>query len=111
VPVNAFQRLPTPVSSHPLTDVIRVALPLLMRARVTDAVLSAQLIAGGPVTSQQARAATAHPVMPHARAFTELARAITRLGPDERGRELHAVAPDRKGIARWWVREPSGPEA
>jgi hypothetical protein len=100
VPTNADQRRSTPTS---FGDVITAALPLLMRARVLDAVLAAQALALEPVTSAQARAAS--PLMRHARAFTELARAVSRLGPDERGRVLHPVPPDRKGFARWWVAE------
>lgn len=88
---------------------ITAALPLLMRAHVLDAVLAAQALAGGPVTSHEARAART--VMRHARAFTELARAVSRLGPDERGRVLHPVAADRKGVARWWVAERNGEQA
>jgi hypothetical protein len=79
---------------------------------VLDAVLAAQALAGGPVTSHEARAA--RPCMRHARAFTELARAVCRLGPDELGRVLHPAGTDRKGCARWWVAVaagPSGPEA
>jgi hypothetical protein len=118
VPTNADQRRSTPTSfsdgpgpgSGALHATIAAALPLLMRARVLDAVLAAQAVLSEPVTSAQARAA--RPVMRHARAFTELARAIARLGPDERGRVLCPVLPDRKGFARWWVQEqPSGPEA
>lgn len=97
-----------------LYDLIEDALPLLMRARILDAVVAAQAVAGQPVTSHEARAA--RPVTRHARAFTTLAWSISRLGPDERGRVLCSAGRDRKGFALWWVeerrtREPRGPEA
>ena len=100
MPTNADQRRPTPTR---LNVAIRDALPLLMRTRVIDAVLAAQRLALEPVTSAQARAAK--PVLGHARAFTEAARVIAQLGPDERGRRLCAAGVDRKGFARWWVEE------
>jgi hypothetical protein len=74
------------------------------RAQIIDAVLAAQAV-GGPVTSREALAFK--PILPHARAFTNLALVITRLGPDERGRVLHSAGTDRKGFALWWV---TGPE-
>lgn len=82
-----------------------------MRPHVLDAVLAAQAFAGGPVTSQEARDAARTPVFRHARAFTEAAAAITRLGPDERGRSLRAAGTNRKGVALWWVEVPHGPAA
>lgn len=83
-----------------------------MRRLVMDAVERAQASAGGgPVTSQQARSATQRPVLRHARAFTALALGVARLGPDERGRVLHAAGTDRKGFALWWVEEPDGSKA
>lgn len=86
-----------------MSAAIRDALPLLLRSRVIDAVLGAQRLALGPVTSAQARAA--QPLLSHARAFTAVALAIARLGPDERGRRLCAAGVDRKGFALWWVEE------
>lgn len=86
-----------------VAEIINDALPLLMRERVLDAVLAAQSKVGGPVTSQQARAARRAPVLSGPRKFTDVAAQIARLGPDERGRVLHAVGADRKGVARWWV--------
>lgn len=80
-----------------------------MRARVIDAVLAAQSVMREPVTSQEARAA--QPVMRHTRAFTEVAAQVAKLGPDERGRVLCAAGRDRKGLALWWVQEPSGDRA
>lgn len=79
-----------------------------MRERVLEAVLVAQSAQGGPVTAQQARAVRTEPVMPHARAFTEVAWQITRLGPDEYGRVLCAAGKDRKGLTLWWVEERRG---
>ena len=93
-----------------LTKQISDAFPALMRARVLDAVVAAQNAQGSPVTSHQARTAPREPVMPHARAFTEVAKRITSLGPDERGRVLHAAGTDRKGLALWWVEVPRGSE-
>lgn len=84
-----------------------------MRGRVLDAVLAAQALAGGPVTSQEARLA-AYKIVPltrHARSFTELARAVSQMGPDARGRVLHRAGVDRKGFALWWVEEPNGRQA
>jgi len=98
VPTNADPRRPTP---NRLNAAIRDAMPLLLRRRVIDAVLAAQRLALGPVTSAQARAA--QPVLGHARAFTEVASAVARLGPDELGRRLCPAGTDRKGFARWWV--------
>jgi len=100
VPTNADRRRSTPTG---LGGQIRDALPLLVRRRVIDAVLAAQELELGPVTSAQARAMK--PVLAHARAFTEVARVVARLGPDERGRVLCAAGIDRKGFARWWVQE------
>lgn len=102
-----------PENAGQLSGLIRNALPVIMRQRVIDAVIRAQAIAGGPVTSQQARAAkaSAGPVLGHSRAFTQAAAAITRMGPDELGRLLHAVGRDRKGCARWWVEVPGGDPA
>lgn len=79
------------------------ALPLLVRRQVIDAVLRAQSLSLEPVTSAQARAAK--PILAHARSFTEVARVIAQLGPDERGRRLRDAGVDRKGFARWWVEE------
>lgn len=90
---------------------VREALPALMRARVLGAVLAAQAIEGGPVTSQQARAALRSPVLRHARAFTGVASRVARLGPDELGRVLRAAGRDRKGFALWWVEVPGGDSA
>jgi hypothetical protein len=78
-------------------------MPLLVRPFVLDAVQAAQALAGGPVTSQEARAAALRPVLRHARAFSAAAAVIARLGPDEHGRSLRAVGRDRKGVALWWV--------
>lgn len=103
MPVNAVQSRSTPESAGQLPDLLRQALPFVLRSRVLDAILTAQVRAGGPVTSHQARAAASAPVLGHSRAFTEVAAAISRLGPDETGRVLVAVGADRKGIARWWV--------
>lgn len=87
-----------------LSQAIRQARPLLLRSRVIDAVLAAQRLALEPVTAAEARAAL--PVLRHARAFTEVARVISQLGPDERGRRLCAAGVDRKGFALWWVEGP-----
>jgi len=88
-----------------LARTIANALPLLMRERVLEAVLAAQALHGGPVTAQQARTGRAERLMPHARALTEVAWQISRLGPDELGRSLHSAGKDRKGLALWWVEE------
>ncbi len=74
-----------------------------MRDRVIGAVLRAQTTLGAPVTAREARDALL--VMRHARAFTDVAQAIARLGPDDRGRELCAAGTDRNGFALWWVKE------
>jgi hypothetical protein len=103
VPINAEHRRSTPNDADALPALISDLLPALMRSRVLDAVLAAQAIAAGPVTSREARAA--RPVLLHARAFTEAARAVARLGPDERGRVLRCAGTDRKRFARWWVEE------
>lgn len=97
-----------PVIAGQLPELIRDAIPLLVRPLVLDAVQAAQAIAGGPVTSQEAREAAVRPVLRHARAFTEAAAAIARLGADDRGRVLRAAGRDRKGVALWWVEEPNG---
>lgn len=107
MPTNAEQRGPerTNADRHhaPLAPLIRDALPLLLRDRVVDAVLAAQTQLGSPVTAREARDALL--VMRHARAFTEVAQAIARLGPDDRGRELCFAGTDRNGFALWWVKE------
>lgn len=105
MPVNAVQRRRVPENAGRLRNMICDAMPLLLRSRVLDAVLAAQTHAGAPVTSQQARAASPTRVLGHARAFTEVAAAIARLGPDAGGRVLVAAGTDRKGVARWWVEE------
>jgi len=86
---------------------IRDALPLLLRGRVVDAVLAAQTALGAPVTAREARDALL--VMRTPRSFTDVAQAIARLGPDDRGRELCSAGTDRNGFALWWVRETRGP--
>jgi hypothetical protein len=85
---------------------IRDGLPLLMRERIIEAVLTAQRIAGEPVTAQQARATRSEPIMRSARSFSDAARAIVRAGPDPRGRVLRRAGRDRAGVVRWWVEEP-----
>lgn len=108
---RAPSRLRTPGNAgerRSLGATIDDALPLLLRARVLDAVLAAQTEAAGPVTSQEARGAAGRPLLRHARAFTELAWRVTRLGPDERGRLLHGAGTSRKGLALWWVEERHG---
>jgi hypothetical protein len=107
VPIIADQRRPSPINADALPALICDLLPTLMRSRVLDAVLAAQAIAEGPVTSREARAA--RPVLRHARAFTEAARAVALLGPDERGRVLRSAGPDRQRFARWWVEERHAP--
>lgn len=106
LPGNAGERRTLAGSS--LGGTIEDALPLLLRRRVIDAVLEAQDKVGAPVTSQEARSATRRPLLRHVRAFTELCWRVCRLGPDERGRSLHAAGKDRKGLALWWVQEPDG---
>lgn len=91
-----------------LDQLIRDALPSLMRARIIDAVLKAQRIEGEPVTARQARAVEHEPLMQSPRSFSDAANAIARMGPDESGRVLHRVAMNRKRIIRWWVEEPRG---
>lgn len=91
-----------------LQRTIRDSRPLLLRQRIIEAVLKAQRQEGGPVSSQRVRASSAEPLLRHARALTELAWQISRLGPDELGRRLHAAGTDRKGAALWWVQEPLG---
>jgi hypothetical protein len=107
VRTNADQRGPSRTNTDrhraPLAPLIRDALPLLLRDRVVDAVLAAQTALGAPVTSREARDALL--VMRTPRAFTEVAQAISKLGPDERGRELCFAGTDRNGFALWWVKE------
>lgn len=103
MPTNADQRRRLPTASRDLQRTVRYALPLLVRRQVVDAVLRAQTLALEPVTSAQARAA--QPILTCSRAFTEVARVIAQLGPDERGRRLRDAGVDRKGFARWWVEE------
>jgi hypothetical protein len=91
-----------------LERTIRDSRPLLLRRRIIDAVLQAQRQQAGPVTSQEVRASAREPLLRHARALTELAWQVSRLGPDELGRRLHAAGTDRKGLALWWVQEPLG---
>lgn len=88
-----------------LEAVSRDAMPLLMRARIIGAVLTAQRAAGAPVTAREARSAKAEPVMRNARSFSEVAKAIARLGPDEQGRVLRCAGFDRQHFALWWVEE------
>lgn len=76
-----------------------------MRPRIIDAVLEAQRISGEPVTAQQARATKPEPIMRSARSFSDAARAIATMGPDERGRVLQRVGLNRAGVVRWWVEE------
>lgn len=83
----------------------RDAMPLLMRARIIEAVLAAQRSAGEPVTAAEARLARSEPVMRNARSFSEVAKAIAELGPDERGRVLRCAGFDRNKFALWWVEE------
>lgn len=104
MPTNADQRRPTPTSSGgSLAAQIRDARPLLLRRPLIDAVLEAQVLAPGPVTAREVLRSRA--LVRHPRAFTELARLVARLGPDERGRRLCAAGVDRKGFALWWVEE------
>lgn len=91
--------------------IARDAIALLMRARVIDAVLTAQRIAGEPVTAREARSVRPEPVMRNARSFTELAKAIAQLGPDEQGRVLRCAGLDRQRFALWWVEESHGASA
>jgi hypothetical protein len=86
-----------------LARLVNDALPLLMRKRVIDAVLAAQAGALGPVTSAEAR--RAKPVLRNARSFSDCARRIAQMGPDEHGRALHRAGRDRNGFALWWVEE------
>lgn len=106
MPTNADPRRVAPTSSAgaDLATHIRQARPLLLRRPLIDAVLAAQALAFGPVTSAQAQASRR--LLRHPRAFTELARLVVRLGPDERGRRLCEAGIDRKGFALWWVEEP-----
>jgi hypothetical protein len=87
--------------------VMNDAAPLLLRRLVVDGVLRAQGRVGGPVTSVVAMASCTKRVSANVRAFTELARRIAKLGPDEKGRVLHHAGEDRKGHWMWWVEEPS----
>lgn len=82
------------------------AAPLLLRKVVIDGVLRAQHRACGPASSVVARTSCTPTIGANARAFTELARRIAALGPDERGRVLHHAGEDRKGYWLWWVEEP-----
>jgi hypothetical protein len=70
-----------------------------------ESVLAAQRISGEPVTARQARSARAEPVMRSARSFSDVAKAIARLGPDEQGRVLRCAGTDRKRFVLWWVEE------
>lgn len=81
-------------------------MPLLLRARVIDAVLKTQTAYGSPVTAQEVRAAQPTPLMRHTRALTELCHDITQLGPDEQGRTLHCAGRNRERLLLWWVQEP-----
>lgn len=81
-------------------------MPLLLRARVIDAVLKTQTAYGSPVTAQEVRAAQPTPLMRHTRALTELCHDITQLGPDEQGRSLHCAGRNRERLLLWWVQEP-----
>lgn len=104
MPINADQRRSTPTSSGgDLGAQIRQARPLLLRRPLIDAVLAAQQAAPGPVTAREVLRSQA--LVRHPRAFTELARQVARLGPDERGRRLCEAGTDRKGFALWWVQE------
>jgi hypothetical protein len=76
-----------------------------VRAEVIDTVVAAQAIVGAPVTAREAQ--DARFVMRTPRAFTDVAQAIARLGPDDRGRELCCAGTDRNGFALWWVKEPA----
>lgn len=84
------------------------AAPLLLRRLVIDGVLRAQHRVGGPASSVIARASCTMCIGANTRAFTELARRIAALGPDERGRVLHHAGEDRKGYWLWWVEERDG---
>jgi hypothetical protein len=108
VPINADQRRLTPTDAD-LPGAIGDALPVLMRQWVIGAVLEAQALAGGPVTSHEVRAS--RPILRSARALTELALVVARLGADEHGRTLHAAGKDRKGFALWWVQVPQAEAA
>ena len=88
-----------------LAKTIERALPLLMRARVIDAVLETQIRLGSPVTAQEVRAGQRTPLMRHSRALTEVAHQIAELGADERGRRLHLAGKDRTGVLLWWVEQ------
>jgi hypothetical protein len=89
-----------------LAKTIEVALPVLMRERVIDAVLATQTMHGEPVTAQEGRSSQPEPLMRHTRALTEVAQDIAALGPDERGRRLLSAGKDRNGLLLWWVQLP-----
>jgi hypothetical protein len=96
-------------SAVKLSKTIEVALPLLMRERVIDAVIEAQTQHGEPVTAQEVRASQPQPLMRHTRALTEVAQDIAAIGPDERGRRLLCAGKDRNGLLLWWVTAPKKP--
>jgi hypothetical protein len=79
------------------------AMPLLLRLHVIDAVLEAQSRARGPVTAAAVREVSKHAALSSARAFTELATRVSKLGADELGRTLHHAGEDRAGRRLWWV--------
>lgn len=89
-----------------LSQTIDLALPLLMRERVIEAILRVQTQYGEPVTAQEVRDAQEQPLMRHTRALTEIAHKISALGPDEQGRRLQCAGKKRTGILLWWVVEP-----
>lgn len=84
---------------------IEQAMPLLLRARVIDAVLKTQTAYGSPVTAQEIRSAQDTPLMRHTRQLTEICHDISQLGPDEQGRTLHCAGRNRDRLLVWWVQE------
>lgn len=89
-----------------IANLAEASYPALVAARLVDAVLAAQLANGGqPVPAELARVASAPPVALTAQAFTRLARKVSQLGADERGRLLVPAGTDRNGTALWWVHE------
>lgn len=93
-----------------VTETIEAAYPLLMRARLLDAVSAAQAANGrDPVTAERARRHDQITRSP--RAFSELARKVAECGADEAGRELVPAGRDRRGVRLWVVSQPAAPTA
>ena len=95
-----------------LTGMMTDAFVLLARDAMIEAVRSAQVEIGGPVTANEARLAAARAgrhLGRNVRAFSELAERVAALGSDADGKALHLAGQDACGRRLWWVEQTTEP--